>query len=417
MKKTTRSILSLCLAVIMIAAMATTAFAAQTNFNTKETVSAQDDTDQVVLKKVYELIGDLANGASFEEEFSVKIEPLTFKNAPVGFTIANMPTVGTYDSETEVFTNIVKLTGKVTSENVVGTRVYAELTANVDLPDVSTSSGIEAGKFPEVGDYYYTVKEVASNTAGVTYDPSTYVLHVQVVKLSTGSIRLVTMHTATVTTTDGVEKVNMHDSKTDHILNKYSNGSLAITKTVSGNSGDLTKKFGVKVTFTSPEGKTVKNDISVSGVGVYVESANTDYSESKATNMTVLEAGDDGWTGTKTVVMYMANNEGATFTNIPYGVTYTVQELDYSSDGYAAPTYTLDKEAGTEEGDDVDGEGWAKIVNGKISDREDTVSIQNSKDTTIDIGVVLEDAPFVMLIVVSVAALGAFLVIRRKREI
>lgn len=417
MKKTTRSILSLCLAVIMIAAMATTAFASSGFHDEKATAA---DTSEVTLLKYLELIGDLTNGESKEETFKVMIEPYMVKNAPAGFGVGNMPVIGT-KVENTTNTGYVTLTGFVKGGTDLGSLSTnakgAKLEAKISIPAIQTDAVTE-NTFPEVGDYYYKVTEVAGTTAGVHYDSSVYFMHVQIVRVDDTPIRLVTLHTAVKNEGDSEYTLQY---KTDHILNKYSNGGLTISKTVAGNSGDQSKKFGVKVTFTTPTGLYVKNDINVSGVGVILTgsaTAQADYSKSGAAAMTALEAGETGWTGTKTVVMYLSHDEEAVFTNIPYDVTYTVQELDYSGDGYDVPTYKLDKDADTEELDAVEGTTWAnKQAKGKISDLEDEVSITNNKDTSIDVGVILEDAPFVMLIAVSVAALGAFLVIRRKREI
>lgn len=417
MKKTTRSILSLCLAVIMIAAMATTAFAEQTKFNEKTTVTADDDTTKVTLTKYYELLGDTTNGESPNEEFVVTIEPYKVENAPVGFEVTDLPIIGD-EVEDEDKIGTATLEGYVSGEHSTKTTVNGvehfiyKLTTDIDIPDVGENG------FPEVGDFYYKVTEDAGKTAGVTYDPSVYIMHVQVVRVNNKSIRLVTLHT---TTKNADNTLTMHASKTDHIENKYSNGDLIIKKTVSGNSGEQEKYFGILVTFTAPTGKTVLSDIVVAdGNGLVLESEDNPKKDPEDSDLEVLEkveADDDGWTGSKTVVVYLKHGDSVTFSNLPKDMTYKVQELSYAEAGYAAPTYALDKEAGAEEGDDIKGSEWEKYVEGKISDLEDTVSITNSKDTTIDIGVVLEDAPFVMLIVVSVAALGAFLVIRRKREI
>lgn len=416
MKKTTRSILSLCLAVIMIAAMATTAFAAQTGFNTHSTVTADSDTGTITLKKVYELLGDLTYGQSPTEDFTVTITPHSFKNAPAGFIKANMPVIGEpeegSESGTVTFKDSIVGGGNGKTDTQTG-RFTHELTATIEIPDVE--------KFAEVGDFYYTVKENAGDNAGVTYDPSTYMLHVQIVKVGTTSVRLVTLHK----TNNDSSNLSMIGSKTDHIQNEYSNGGLTIGKTVSGKGGELGKYFGVKVVFTAPTDKTVMNDITVTAAhGKVLGDSDTPAENPDETALsgmatfTKVAAGENGWDSTKSVIVYLKSGETATFTNIPYGVTYTVQELNYSDEEYLVPTYSLDTTPGSESKDTISGSTWSdKKAAGLISDLEDRVDILNQKDANIDVGVVLEDAPFVMLIVVSVAALGAFLVIRRKREI
>lgn len=258
----------------------------------------------------------------------------------------------------------------------------------VALPDFSDMG---------VGDYWYEVKETAGSTAGVAYDSNKYYLHVVVSHEDVAhpddyGISQVTLH-KTAPADDGTY-TNNADDKTQGFTNKFSSGSLTVTKKIDGTFADRTKKFDIVVTLTAPEGKTVTGPITYSG--------------------TETIAG--GWTGSKEITLSLGLNESVTFTNIPDGVTYTVKENDYSSDGYEIPTYTFDN--ASETGDTVlTGSDWSGVyASGSISDSADTVTVKNKKDATIDVGVVIESAPFVIIILL-VIGLAVFMIIKRRRRI
>ena len=83
------------------------------------------------------------------------------------------------------------------------------------------------------------------------------------------------------------------------------------------------------------------------------------------------------------------------FTNIPYGVTYTVAESDYTGEGYDAPTYTY--------GDDTQA----------VDSASETVEIVNNKGGRVDTGVSLDSLPYVMLL--TLVCGGMALLVTRKR--
>ncbi len=89
-----------------------------------------------------------------------------------------------------------------------------------------------------------------------------------------------------------------------HFTNTKNNGNLAISKSVEGNRGDKNKKFEFTVTFNT------NKTYSYIGTGV-----------------------DDG-TITSGDVIELADGQSIEITGILEGTTYTVEETDYSSEGY-----------------------------------------------------------------------------------
>lgn len=246
--------------------------------------------------------------------------------------------------------------------------------------------------FPNVGIYYYTVTEAASGTAGVTTHAGDMLLKVSVGYNEAGTAleeKYVFYNEMNPTTGEGTT-----GTKGAAIENTYSAGSLKVKKVVTGNLGDKNKKFNVTVTFTAPAGKTVAGNIS------YVENG---------TPKTIKSS--DWKDGVATVKIAVAHNDDAiTFTNIPYDVTYNVKEDDYTK---AADGTTKDYDEAKYEAVDSDTEKGTK---GKIDTASETMTITNNKgNDNIDTGVILDNAPYILML--AVVAGGAMtLVIKKRRE-
>ena len=236
-------------------------------------------------------------------------------------------------------------------------------------------SGVE---WPSVGIYTYDVKQVAGSTAGVTYSNVTAKLKVTVAWDEASS----TYYTAFVTLNLADEDDNGRtDTKTAEFVNTYSAGSLSVTKNVTGNLGDKTKYFAITVTLTGEGGKTYATSYPVSG-GSY------------ESNPEVIAV--DG----VPVTFYLKDTDTITISNLPYGVTYTVTEEDYSADGY---------EQDIEYSDEANKKIDADTPN-------DTVTITNTKESPVDTGIVLDSLPYVLLIAVAVVGVVIFTARKRSRR-
>lgn len=335
------------LALSMMFAMATPAFAL-----TSPEIQYSDMTS-VTFTKTYEATN--TNTTSPEEEFKFDIVGVDVTDAAKGVTIGTygMPTVGTAHY----------IAGEAGSANKA-----KKIT--VDLPT-----------YGSVGIYTYKITEKAQGTAGVTYWGKDIILKVTVIEQG-GKIRVAAVHTEDAKA-DGTYDTSKGgtSTKNDNFPNTYSAGSLAVTKNVTGNLGDKDKKFEVTVTFKAPEGKTVKEAIKYSEDGKDKTIATSAWKNSEAE-----------------VKINLADSDTVTFMNIPYDVTYTVVEKDYTtSDGYDAADYNFS---------DIDK---------KIDSANDTVTITNNKGGTVDTGVILDNAPYILML--AVVAGGAMtLVIKKRRE-
>ena len=237
---------------------------------------------------------------------------------------------------------------------------------------------ITVPSYSKVGVYKYTIAETAGSSQGVTYSTDTVGLTVLVeYDYTNKKLRLATV---------GITK-NASGQKEDTFTNKYEVGDLTVTKSVTGNLGDLDQYFDVTVTLTAE--KTVNSDITVTGG-----------TDATATNVTV----DKGWTGEKAVNIKIKSGETVTIQNVPKGVTYTVAEAAAHA---AADANGADGSKGytvTYKGD-----------NGTITAGTVASEITNDKSMTVDTGITLETLPYVMLMALAVLGFVA-LKLRRREE-
>lgn len=227
------------------------------------------------------------------------------------------------------------------------------------------------------GMYYYTVTETPSNTAGVDYAAKSMIMVITAGYADDGEDSSLSYWAALHDSTN-------YNDKNSKFENTYTAGSLKVTKKVTGSLGDKDKKFNVDVTFTAPAGKTVKSTIT------YVNNG----AESIAPDAWKLNTTTNQYKAKVTVEL--AHKGSVQFNNIPKDVTYIVEEQDYSGAEYTA-TYEGDK-------------------SGTIANDVKSTTITNHKgDDNIDTGVILDNAPYILML--AVVAGGAMtLVIKKRRE-
>lgn len=244
--------------------------------------------------------------------------------------------------------------------------------------------------YTKVGVYTYQVKEKDGDTLGMTYDPKTYTLQVIVGnKIENDQIAASGEKVCYVTMLDGTTKQNS-------VKNTYNAGTLNITKTVQGNMGDRSTdtKFDFVATFKVPTGKTLRSDI-------------------------VLPEGYTiNWNSTKTegtVNFKLSHNETFSVQNLPKDIEYGVVEMNGEA-ALANNAYITNAA-----GENTYQVSYDNFVNGTVGTTEMTdenviaTNITNTWGSTIDTGVILDNAPYILML--AVVAGGAMtLVIKKRRE-
>lgn len=311
------------------------------------------DMTSVTVKKLYKLEG---NGVSPAETFTLK----QTKSEVVDSEATMAPALGTITGAT--FDE-----GAATAEGATGT-------ITIQLPT-----------YEKVGIYKYTLEEEAGSTAGVTYYGNEIKLVVTVVNDSTGKVRVAAVHTEAENENGGFDSITKGEgSKSDTFANTYKANELEVSKDVTGNMGDKEKLFQFHVAFTKKSTEDAPELIKY-------EDATGKHTIAFGTN------------GKATVDFKLKDDSELHFTNIPEGVSYTVWEDSYVTDGYK--TYIGSE---TEDNEDSSAEGTATT-------EKAAVAFINHKGGDVDTGVILDNAPYILMLTV-VAAGAMTLVIKKRRE-
>lgn len=262
-------------------------------------------------------------------------------------------------------------------------------TANSNATKDDASITMTLPRYEKVGIYTYQVKEVDGGTLGMTYDDTTYTLQVRVAnKMLDGKID---------PSGDKVCYVTMKadGTKESSVKNTYNSSNLTISKNVEGNMGDRSNgtKFNFKVTLTVPDGKTLNSTITGTN------NADVVWNEGKTVG---------------TVTFQLSHGESFTLMNLPYDIEYTVDEMN----GTTTVLNQGDKINDTYQVSyDNHKAGTIGTGEGKIAPTEGVISttVTNTWGAEIDTGVILDNAPYILML--AVVAGGAMtLVIKKRRE-
>ena len=321
-----KKLISLLLALVMILSLSTVAFAA-------ESVGVQ------TLNKNYKL--ENTGTTAPDETFTFEIARDNVDQAASSVTNTNMPipTIGS-----AAFT--------------IGTTATVDEGTNVPIT-------VTLPEYKSVGIYTYKIKEVAGNTAGVTYSDDEIVMKVTVINGDTAGTFAV----------QSVSYTGKAGTKAESFKNVYSAGSLAVSKTVTGNLGDKTKYFEFKVTLTGEEDKTYAESYAVTG-------------GSNNTNPTSIKVGEE-------TTFLLKDGDTIEIANLPYEVTYTVTET--AAEGYTTKV----------------GEVVTNEASGTINAATQTAAFTNDKKGDVDTGVVLDTLPYVMILAVA-AVCGMALLLKKR---
>lgn len=350
------------LAVAMMATMAAPAFAATTNESTH--VITATPGEAITIDKAY-----TQNNGHFDSD-------------KVNFELVE------FDDGLKVHVTGNRLLTNNNVQNLVPTFTAGNVSQSNDTL-TNNKFTITLPNYEKVGIYTYQVQEVGDNTLGMTYDEKTYTLRVAVANQIDAENKTTDTKVCYVTLKDG-------ETKLGSITNTYNAGNLSIAKKVDGNLGDRSSdnKFKFKVTFTVPADKTLRSTLTTS-----------------------VDGKDVTWTDkVGTVQFELAHGEHFTIQNLPYGLEYNVEELD--ADGNALTTnkngeyeVTYDQKAhGT-----MNAETLSTGSDGEIATGVETTITNTYGDTTIDTGVILDNAPYIALMMVVVAG-AAVMIIKKRRH-
>lgn len=242
----------------------------------------------------------------------------------------------------------------------------------------------------KLGKYAYTITEVDPKLPGITKDNEALNMVVSVVNADENN-------------PDGknfayyvaLRKGNATNKAEGKFNNNYETNSLTLAKTVKGNFGDLSETFTFYVTFNKGDAEKDYTDIqfakSVDGISITEKDGGA--------TATTLTYG-------KEYAVTLKHGQNVQFTNIPNGVTYTITE-DTSKDGWQ---YKVSLASNPDVAlSDATTEGTVNTTA--------TVTFINDHQGTPDMGVVLDNAPYIaMLAIVAIGGVALMLNKRRRDE-
>lgn len=236
------------------------------------------------------------------------------------------------------------------------------------------------------GKYVFTFKEASTNVQGATLSTETFNVAVYV-GYDHENNQLVVLE-------DGIDSwiTDANGEKIETMTNTFAAHSFTIAKDVDGNMANENDKFYIRVTLTADEGKVIATPIYVKG--------------EKVTACVGLN--------TYTTTLQVSESDGEiSFEQVPEGVSVTVAELA-SENGEAL--VENDKVSAI---NDNSGNGEYTYDSTKNSSFELNADgtqavVKNVRTAQINMGVVTDSAPYIILIAVCAVAAVAFVLKRRN---
>lgn len=360
-------------------------------------------------------------------------------NATFSFTVAPGTAVSASNTVMQVLPGVgtptianVTFTNSDTTATAAGTNIDVARTAAQRVEGATSGVQLDAGqkyatkqatvdfstvKFNEPGIYRYIITETANEAhanAGIIHDTDVdRVLDVYVTDNGSGTLVVSSyvLHTnvsaPVINTTMGSADVaaagDALSDKTDGFTNEYGSKDLRISKEVSGNQASRDKWFEITATFTN-----------VADADTFVVSiandndANTNDGNADATSGTTAATitANQGKTNPTSVTgaqlkagqkFYLQHGQNVVIRGIAPNATYTVTE---NAEDYQSAVMNGKTNSGT-------------IGSVAGSNKVAEAGFTNTRNGVVPTGVILDSAPFIIIIGLAVAAL-AFTALRKK---
>lgn len=299
---------------------------------------------------------------------------------------------------TDITHSSMTATEKTAAMNSMVISIPADQAEGITVSDTAGTGTfkVKLPSYTRVGTYIYKIHEKKGDTAGMTYDDAQRWLVVHVINnmdgdnYGTGLTYRVAMYNADPT---NMSATQLLAAKSDGFTNVYENGKFTVEKKVKGNMADRDKVFNFRVTFTGIDNMTGK--IKADG-----------------TEITLTENGTYDFT--------LKHGEKCEFTNIPFGVTATVNELHVDENGNKTViANTAGAKNDVYDVTYVDNQsvtiGTIKVDDEVVDNTNLTAHITNTSTENVDTGVILDNAPYILMLAV-VAGGAMMLVIKKRRE-
>lgn len=374
-------------AAMMLTVVATAAFATAPEYTT-----TPDDVDLGIMKNY-----KVEKGTAPKEDFTFSVTYVPVKSKP--YTTAYTGYDGTYTQP------VASKTATASFKNDMDAKAenYQE-SLGIKISDFSLPKG--------PGKYCFEIKEnVPTNkTPGVTYDETIRYLVITVAHNNdyTGYVYYAQLYDATYNPASSIKDAATGEKVTggNAFTNTYTANNVVISKDIKGSLSDLAAEFNFKVKLTVADTKNAKQYV---GAKV-VHSDDTAVTVGTVWSISAKDS-EDGWYDVK-----LGRNDQLELENLPEGVIVTVKETDGGE--YTVeqnPSDITSKNANT---------SYTKIgtmnnsvVTATVGTTNGSIGFINTKEGTPDMGVVLDNAPYIaMLAIVAIGGVALMLNKRRRDE-
>lgn len=342
-------------------------------------------TSEIPLYKTYEV----KNGTAPAETFSFQVKYLQVIRQDKAATAP-------YNTET-----VINLTGKETA--------FGSMTKGSESKSFTvTPTELGLGNPTGTGKYLYEISENAGQTVATTYAAPVYMavtvahkVDAETNQIKTGEYEYyVTMFSSKeaalkATGDSATGKVN----NTEAFTNTYGDGNLytlTLDKTVQGSFGDLGETFTFVIEFTGDANRYAN---------VVVE-----------TNQgTIKDADDKAVTSLALNIPYtitLGHKNKIVFNNLPKDIGYKIYEKNTTADSKNGQ-YTVSVADTTMQNVTI-GENTVLGVTDSVNDANVNVSFVNTHEGTPDMGVILDNAPYIALL--AIVAIGGVALMLNKRR-
>lgn len=375
-------------AAMMLTVGATAAFATPPEYTT-----TPDNVDLGIMKNY-----KVEKGTAPKEDFTFSVTYVPDKSKP--YTTAYTGYDGTYKQPEASKTAIASFKSDMDAK----AENYQE-SLGIKISDFSLPEG--------PGKYCFKIKEnVPTNkTPGVTYDETTRYLVITVAHNDdyTGYVYYAQLFDDSYTPGTSIKNGQSAGVKvlgSNAFTNTYTANNVVISKDIKGGLGDLAAKFNFKVKLTVADTKNANQYV---GAKV-VHSDDTAVTVGTVWSISAKDS-EDGWYDVK-----LGRNDQLELENLPEGVIVTVKETDGNE-------YTVEQNPSDINSKNANA-SYAKIgtmnnsvVTATVGTANGSIGFINTKEGTPDMGVVLDNAPYIaMLAVVAIGGVALMLNKRRRDE-
>lgn len=366
-------------AAMMLTVVATAAFA-----TTSEYTTTPNNVDLGIMKNY-----KVEKGTAPKEDFTFSVTYKADKSKPYGTYTqpeASKSKTASFDSNMDA-------------------KAYAyQASLGIKISDFELPAG--------PGKYCFEIKEdvPANKTPGVTYDETTRYLVITVANNNglTGYVYYAQLYDSSYSPAASIkDKATGTKVPGDNAFtNTYTANNVVISKDIKGGLGDLAAKFNFKVKLTVADTKNANQYVGAK----IVHSDDTAVTVGTVWSISAKDS-EDGWYDVK-----LGRADQLELENLPEGVIVTVKETDGNE-------YTVEQNPSDINSKNANA-SYAKIgtmnnsvVTATVGTANGSIGFINTKEGTPDMGVVLDNAPYIaMLAIVAIGGVALMLNKRRRDE-